>query len=426
MAVCPLRRPLVAGDNQNENEARNAHMKALVVAPQPFFSPRGTPFSVYYRTLVMAELGIEIDLLTYGQGQDVDLPGVRIVRIPNVPGLGEIKTGPSMPKVLLDALMFIWTVGMLIRRRYDFVHAHEEAVFFCRFLKPLFGFRLVYDMHSSLPQQLDNFEFSKSKTLKALFSKLESSSLKAADAVITICPDLSDYVIGEIGDSPKHVLIENSIFEPVRLAGMSGQRNEQPTALDVEIPADRPLVVYAGTFERYQGLDILIPAFAEAKRSCPDAVLLMAGGTPQQVSEMKELVRRCGLDEDVIIIGRVPQMEAKRINNAATVLTSPRSSGTNTPLKLYEQLSLGKPLVATRIYSHTQVLSEDVAFLVEPSAEDMARGITAALTNPDLAAAKGRAARAMYESKYSRPVYERKMKVLLDRIKGVEEVGLAQ
>src|SRR5690606_39669271 len=103
--------------------------------------------------------------------------------------LGEIKTGPSLLKLLLDALMFFWTVGMLLRRRYDFVHAHEEAVFFCRFLKPLFGFRLVYDMHSSLPQQLENFEFSESKVLKAVFASLERSALKAADGVITICPD---------------------------------------------------------------------------------------------------------------------------------------------------------------------------------------------------------------------------------------------
>ena len=57
-------------------------MKALVIAPQPFFSPRGTPFSVYYRTLIKAQLGVEVDLLTYGEGQDIDIPGVRIIRIP--------------------------------------------------------------------------------------------------------------------------------------------------------------------------------------------------------------------------------------------------------------------------------------------------------------------------------------------------------
>jgi hypothetical protein len=50
-------------------------MRALQIAPEPFFSPRGTPFSVYYRCLVQTELGVEVDVLTYGQGDDPDLPG---------------------------------------------------------------------------------------------------------------------------------------------------------------------------------------------------------------------------------------------------------------------------------------------------------------------------------------------------------------
>ena len=49
-------------------------MRALVIAPEPFFTPRGTPLSVYYRTLVTAELGVQVDLLTYGQGADVSIP----------------------------------------------------------------------------------------------------------------------------------------------------------------------------------------------------------------------------------------------------------------------------------------------------------------------------------------------------------------
>ena len=71
-------------------------MKALVVAPEPFFTPRGTPFSVYYRTLVMAELGVEIDFLTYGEGEAVDIPGVRFHRIPRVAILGPVPVGPSL------------------------------------------------------------------------------------------------------------------------------------------------------------------------------------------------------------------------------------------------------------------------------------------------------------------------------------------
>ena len=145
-------------------------MKALVIAPQPFFSPRGTPFSVYYRTLITSELGVKIDLLTYGQWQDVDIPGVRIIRIPRFPFFGPVQIGPSYLKLFLDIFLVIWTIALLLKNRYHFVHAHEEAVFFCRFLKPIFGFKLVYDMHSSLPQQLTNFHsmFIKSGILNSM------------------------------------------------------------------------------------------------------------------------------------------------------------------------------------------------------------------------------------------------------------------
>ena len=148
---------------------------------------------MYYRTLVTAELGVEVDLLTYGQGQDVNIPGVRIIRIPNFSFLGPVKVGPSLLKAFLDVFMVIWTIALLLRTRYDFVHAHEESVFFCRFLKPLFRFKLVYDMHSSLPQQLTNFKFSRSNSLIRAFTWLENRCLSEADAVITICPELEQY-----------------------------------------------------------------------------------------------------------------------------------------------------------------------------------------------------------------------------------------
>jgi hypothetical protein len=194
-------------------------MRCLVISPQPFFTPRGTPFSVYYRTLVLSELGADIDLLTYGEGKDPDIPNVRIYRGPRFAWLGRVKTGPSMLKLFLDVFIAVRTVGLLIRHRYDVVHAHEEAVFICRFLKPIFRFKLVYDMHSSLTQQLTNFDYTDSRIVHYIFKKLEDSSINAADAVITICPDLADYVSRIIADPSKHHLIENSIYEPVKFQG---------------------------------------------------------------------------------------------------------------------------------------------------------------------------------------------------------------
>ena len=394
-------------------------MKALVIAPQPFFSPRGTPFSVYYRTLVTAELGVSIDLLTYGEGQDVDIPGVRIIRIPHFAFLGNVKIGPSFLKLFLDMFLVLWTIALLLRYHYDFVHAHEEAVFFCRFLKPIFRFKLVYDMHSSLPQQLTNFQFTTSKFLICFFKKLEDTCLRLADAIITICPDLSKYVNGLIYEKEKHLLIENSIFEPIKVLPRSSKSSYGFSVPDLQekplkLPQGRHFVVYAGTLEPYQGIDILINAFKHVMAKNSDSFLLIVGGTKAQVEDYSALAEKLRLEQYVLFTGRVSQALAKHYCHLASVLVSPRSTGTNTPLKIYEQLASGIPLVATRIHSHTQVLNDNVAFLVEPEPEAMARGILVALESNGDSHRIAANARQLYEQKYSRPVYERKIQRLLE------------
>ncbi len=392
--------------------------RVLVVAPQPFFTPRGTPFSVYYRTLVMAEAGLSIDLLTYGQGQDVAIPGVSIIRIPDFRRLGPVKIGPSLLKLWLDAVLVLWCIGCLLRQRYAIVHAHEEAVFFLRFLKPIFRFRLIYDMHSSLPEQLKNYRFTTSRLLIGLFERLEDSCLKAADAVITICPELAQYAKPRMPDPSRHFLIENSIFEPVRLADPdtgAAAAADAPAAVPA-LPANRRIVLYAGTFEVYQGLDILLDAFALVQPACPDALLVMVGGAAAQVQSVRERARALGIEDDVILLERMPQAMVARYTESADVLVSPRSDGTNTPLKIYEQLASGVPLVATNILSHTQVLDERVAFLVEPEPESMARGLQQALTDEAARAAVVASAKQLYADAYSRPVYEAKLRGVLKQV----------
>ncbi len=396
-------------------------MRALAIAPQPFFSPRGTPFSVYYRTLVLCELGVEVDLLTYGEGQDVDLPGVRIVRIPKVPGLGPIPIGPSLAKLLLDGVLVVWTVALLLRRRYDFVDAHEESVFFCRFLKPIFRFRLLYDMHSSLPQQLTNFRFTRSPLLIGLFAALERSCLAAADAVITISPELGRTAEAQMPEPRRHVLIENSLFEPVRLA-RSTAAPEGDAPDELQLPEGRPVVLYAGTFESYQGIDLLIHAFAEARRRRPEAFLLLVGGTPEQVEGHRRLAAAAGVREHVAFTGRLPPAAARDLVRRSAVVCSPRTHGTNTPLKVYELLASGVPLVATRILSHTQVLDDEVCWLAEPEPRALAAALVEALEDTPRRRRVVEAARARYESAYSRPVYERKMRRVLALL-GAPESG---
>jgi glycosyltransferase involved in cell wall biosynthesis len=403
-------------------------MRFLVIAPQPFFSPRGTPFSVYYRTLVTAELGHQADVLTYGQGADVDIPNVRLIRIPAFNFLGPVKTGPSALKLFLDCFMVVWTVGLLLRRRYDVVHAHEESVFWCRWLKPVFGFRMIYDMHSSLPQQLDNFKFTEIRFVHWLFEKLENAAVRKADTVITICPALQDYALTLTDDPDKILLIENSIFDPVRFAVGTATEGNRTRAVAPGDPSDSPLdewrrrrpadqvIAYAGTLEAYQGIDKLIEAFALVNKSVPQAGLLVIGGMPQQVEEYRALAKRLGLDEQVYFAGQRPQTEAQRLIAQSGACISPRFSGTNTPLKIYHLMSTGVPLVATRIASHTQVLADDVATLTGTSIRELADGMIEVLRAPERARQKAELGRQWYETRYSRDVYMSKMQRLFELV----------
>jgi glycosyltransferase involved in cell wall biosynthesis len=387
-------------------------MRALVVAPQPFFSPRGTPLSVYYRTVVMAELGVDIDLLTYGQGEDVEIPGVRILRIPAFGWLGPVPVGPSLLKLFLDLFVVARTFALLLRHRYDFVHAHEESVFFCRFLKPVSRAKLVYDMHSSLPQQLTNFAFTRSRLLIGLFERLEDSSLRAADAVITISPALADYARDRMPDPGRHFLIENSLIDEVRLKSPAAATQNARAWLG-RISSDRIVVGYAGTFESYQGLELLVDAFALVRQASPDAFLLMIGGSPAQVEELESRAQRQGLGEESLFTGTLPQPEARRLLERADVLTSPRRTGTNTPLKIYSYLASGKPFVATRIPAHTQLLTEEVCFLADPEPTALADAILEAMSSERRQSTVD-AARSFYDQRYSRQAYLGKMRGLLE------------
>lgn len=388
-------------------------MRMLVLSPQPFFSPRGTPLSVYYRALVATELGVTIDLLTYGSGEDVDLPGVRILRVPRVRALEPVPVGPSVQKALLDVLMVVWTLALLLRNRYDVVHAHEESVFWASLLKPFFRYKLIYDMHSRMPPQIEAMRWSRSAIVTA-FRVMEDMGLRSADAVITISPGLARHASLVMPDSRRHFLIENSLFEPIRRLGSNGAGTSMP--LEPSEIQGRRIVLYAGTFEPYQGLDLLIPAFARVHRRDPEALLLLVGGTPRQVERYRALAAREGVADHCRFTGTLPKCVVEDLIRLAEVLVSPRLAGTSTPLKIYEQMASGRPLVATDVPAHSEVLGEDTCCLVPPTVEGLARGMTTILEDPELGRRLAARAEGLYHERYSRSSYGRKMRQLFDAL----------
>jgi glycosyltransferase involved in cell wall biosynthesis len=371
-----------------------------MIAPEPFFEPRGTPFSEYHRIRALLELGHSVDLVTYPFGQDVSLAGLRVFRCPRPPLIRDVRIGPSLAKIPLDFALALTTLRRSLSERYDVVHSHEEGSYIGIFIAWLLGRPHLYDMHSSLPQQLENFAFTRSKLLTATVSWLERLVVRRSRVVVVICPQL-EKTVRAIDAAVPVVLIENA--PGAGDAPVEGSASSVRTSLGIPLAA--PIVLYTGTFEAYQGLDLLFNAASHVLRERPDSRFVLAGGRPEQIEEARARAHALGLGEGIVFAGQRSADEIPLFLDSADLLVSPRSSGTNTPLKIYQYLRSGRAIVATRLLTHTQVLSDDVAILTEPTPEAFAQGVLEGLSDRQRAKEIGVRAKQLAETKYSYEAY---------------------
>jgi glycosyltransferase involved in cell wall biosynthesis len=375
-------------------------LRILFLAPQPFFEVRGTPLAVLHMTRALAGLGHSVDLLTFPQGVSAPTEGVRHLRSLRLP-VGRVKAGPSLAKMVLDIPFLAEAAWRLRFGGYDVVHAVEEAAHLIAPFARLFDVPLVMDVDSSIPDQLRYSGFATRGPLLRLAETLERHALRHSAAAITVCASLTDGVKGRAPALPVFQVEDPPLVEPG-----TAPPPEAVEALRRELTLGPwPVVLYSGNFEPYQGVELLLDAFALV----PHVQLLLMGGGPDDVARMKAEARSRGVGERCVFSGQRPPSELPSFLALADVLASPRAKGQNTPFKIFTYLASGKPLVATRIPTHTQLLDDTTAFLVEPTPQGLASGILAALDHPDEAAARARAGRELIEREYSVERYREKI-----------------
>lgn len=385
-------------------------MKVLFLAPQPFFQERGTPIAVRLALQVLAARGQDqIDLLTYHEGSEVPLPGVQQHRICMPRWFRGVGPGISLKKLLCDLVFAIQALTMAWRARhnqYQLVHAVEESVFVAWLIKLLWGVPYIYDMDSSLAIQLTD-KWWILRPLRALFSTFERLAVRGSIAVVPVCDALAVVAQGH-GARSTHLLEDISLLN-VDETDMCVDLRRESGATD-----DETLILYMGNLEPYQGIDLLLEAFALVEHSA--ARLVIIGGAPAHVERYQRMAQRLGIQSRVSLLGPRPVHQLNAYLQQAQLLVSPRIKGNNTPMKIYSYLHSGTPIVATDIASHTQVLHPQVAFLAAADAKSYAAALQRALTNPAERQTIGAAARALAEARYTFPVFKRRLEEIYDTI----------
>lgn len=376
-------------------------MRILVLAPQPFFVQRGTPIAVKALVEGLAGEGHSVDLMVYPEGEDIEIPGVTLHRIPGLPGTRRMPPGFSLRKIIADSVMLPKAAWRLGRGRYDLVIAVEEAAYMALLLKPIFRVPYIFDVDSSIPEQIGD-KYNLPGWVQGSLEAVERRASRGALAAITCCKALEELVQGYAPDLPIQTLEDVTLVEET---------------LPEEPPQDcrfnEPVLMYIGNLESYQGVDLLMDSFAEAIADGTPARLVIIGGVEAHIAALQARAEDLGIADQVSLLGPRPVEKIGQYLAQATVVCSPRTKGRNTPMKVYSYLDSGRPLLATRLPTHTQVLDDDIAMLVEPDPADMARGIRTLLADPALCTRLAAAAGERVQAEYSPVAYRRKLAAFL-------------
>ena len=373
-------------------------MKILLLAPCPFFQDRGTPIAIKLITEVLSRAGHHLHVLTYPEGEPVPIPNGSITRVLALPGIKNIKPGPSWKKLVYDLVMFFKVIGLVKKNHFDFIHAVEESAFMALAVKKIYHIPFVYDLDSSMSQQISE-KYIILKPLKSIMHFFEKKAIRESAGAIAVCKALEDEVLK---CQPGKLVCR---LEDITLLSGQGREEGFPRTKAFQ----EPVIMYVGNLEKYQGIDLLLEGFQKALPRVGEAKLVIIGGGESEIKHYQKRVEDLGIKERVVFLGPKPVSELPHWLAQARILVSPRTQGNNTPMKIFSYLDSGKAVLATRLPTHTQVLDDEIAYLAAPTSEDMAEGMVVLMENASLRDRLSQAAKKRVQEEYCFEAFQKKL-----------------
>jgi glycosyltransferase involved in cell wall biosynthesis len=346
-------------------------MRILLIAPHQFYVDRGTPIDVDILLRALSARGDRVDAVTYRSGEDRIYPGVTLHRAQVPAWLEPMRPGFSLKKLIANGWVFAKARQLVAANHYDIIHADEEGVFAAMWFKLRAGVPYVYDMDSSLPQQL--VESNPLLTpARPLFNWCEAKAIRSAIAVAPVCNTLAD-LARDCGAS--HVTTLHDISQLPASQPALGRN------LRKELGLSGTVLMYVGNLEAYQGVDLLMESFARIS-SQANCHLVIAGGIPCLIRRYCRKASRLGIGRSTHFIGPWPATQLRELLSQADILVSPRIRGIATPMKVFPYLHSGRPVLATALPTHTQILNESVCELTAPHSEAFGEAIIRLARDP--------------------------------------------
>ena len=280
-------------------------------------------------------------------------------------------------------LFFIRSMAFLsvqqMKERYDLVHVHSVPDFevFAAVVPKLTGSKIILDIHDLVPEfYLSKFSGTERSLTFRLLTTVERISARFSD----------------------HVIAANHIWGK-RLQNRSVKESKCTTILnfpDTEIfqargrtrTDNRFVILYPGTLNYHQGIDIAIRALALIKDQVPEAEFHIYG-SGEQLNPLRALVKELELEKRVYLMGTKPLHEISSVIENADLGVVPKRSNSfgneAFSTKILEFMSLGVPVVVPDTAIDSYYFNNSVVkFFRANDEQSLADAILLMIKNPEL------------------------------------------
>jgi glycosyltransferase involved in cell wall biosynthesis len=229
-------------------------------------------------------------------------------------------------------------------------------------------------------------------TFGALFKRLVRSQFALADTLIVVTPQLADWIRNQVGQKPIFVVPNGAntiLFNPEAQS---------------QYLLPRPYVVFYGSLARWQGIDTLLQSVNMAE--WPDEVNLVIAGDGVEQPLVKAEAER---NRKVSYLGRIPFKDIPGViaNSLGGLVPKNGKGGRSdtglSPLKVYETLACGVPVVATDFPGQADLVRNyDCGLVIKP--EDpiaLAQAVAYLYRNPEKAKEMGQRGRRAIDKGHS-------------------------
>lgn len=242
----------------------------------------------------------------------------------------------------------------------DILHAHSPALNGRATVNAgkKYGIPVVYEIRAFWEDAaVDHGTTNEGSLRYRLTRAMETRVIKEVDAVTTICEGLRADIVARGVSEHKVTVIPNAV-DIAKFQVITEKNSELLNEFNLE---GKTVIGFIGSFYAYEGIPQIIDALEILKKIHKDVVLLLVGGGPQE-NKIKQLIKEKGLEDKVILTGRVPHEAIQGYYSLVDIFTYPRLpmrlTELVTPLKPLEAMAQKRLVVASDVGGHKELIED--------------------------------------------------------------------